>query len=154
MIKTPTRTQQPHRAGSEFQESLERAFAHKLTQGLGGQDPALGAQVERRLSAARWQAVEAATRARRARVTARAAALATSSGPGVFSVWWVRLASFVPPLALTLGLIGIDQLNLTQRIEAAAEVDAALLADDLPPTAYTDPGFAEFIKQPQRPAGP
>jgi hypothetical protein len=121
---------------------------------LGGQDPALGAQVERRLSAARWQAVEAATRARRARVTARAAALATSSGPGVFSVWWVRLASFVPPLALTLGLIGIDQLNLTQRIEAAAEVDAALLADDLPPTAYTDPGFAEFIKQPQRPAGP
>lgn len=154
MIKTPTRTQQPHRAGSESQESLERAFAHKLTQGLGGQDPALGAQVERRLSAARWQAVEAATRARRARVTARAAALATSSGPGVFSVWWVRLASFVPPLALTLGLIGIDQLNLTQRIEAAAEVDAALLADDLPPTAYTDPGFAEFIKQPQRPAGP
>jgi hypothetical protein len=154
VIKTPTRTQQPHRAGSESQESLERAFAHKLTQGLGGQDPALGAQVERRLSAARWQAVEAATRARRARVTARAAALATSSGPGVFSVWWVRLASFVPPLALTLGLIGIDQLNLTQRIEAAAEVDAALLADDLPPTAYTDPGFAEFIKQPQRPAGP
>lgn len=154
MIKTPTRTQQPHRAGSESQESLERAFAHKLTQRLGGQDPALGAQVERRLSAARWQAVEAATRARRARVTARAAALATSSGPGVFSVWWVRLASFVPPLALTLGLIGIDQLNLTQRIEAAAEVDAALLADDLPPTAYTDPGFAEFIKQPQRPAGP
>lgn len=154
MIKTPARTQQPHRAGSESQESLERAFAHKLTQGLGGQDPALGAQVERRLSAARWQAVEAATRARRARVTARAAALATSSGPGVFSVWWVRLASFVPPLALTLGLIGIDQLNLTQRIEAAAEVDAALLADDLPPTAYTDPGFAEFIKQPQRPAGP
>ena len=121
MIKTPTRTQQPHRAGSESQESLERAFAHKLTQRLGGQDPALGAQVERRLSAARWQAVEAATRARRARVTARAAALATSSGPGVFSVWWVRLASFVPPLALTLGLIGIDQLNLTQRIEAAAE---------------------------------
>jgi hypothetical protein len=154
VIKTPARTQQPHRAGSESQESLERAFAHKLTQGLGGQDPALGAQVERRLSAARWQAVEAATRARRARVTARAAALATSSGPGVFSVWWVRLASFVPPLALTLGLIGIDQLNLTQRIEAAAEVDAALLADDLPPTAYTDPGFAEFIKQPQRPAGP
>ena len=154
MIKTPTRTQQPHRAGSESQESLEHAFAHKLTQRLGGQDPALGAQVERRLSAARWQAVEAATRARRARVTARAAALTTSSGPGVFSVWWVRLASFVPPLALTLGLIGIDQLNLTQRIEAAAEVDAALLADDLPPTAYTDPGFAEFIKQPQRPAGP
>jgi len=154
VITTPTRTQQPHRASTQSRESLERAFAHKLTQRLGGQDPALGAQVERRLSAARWQAVEAATRARRARVTARATALATSGGPGVFSVWWVRLASFVPPLALTLGLIGIDELNLTQRIEAAAEVDAALLADDLPPTAYTDPGFAEFIKQPQRSTAP
>jgi hypothetical protein len=51
-------------------------------------------------------------------------------------------------------LIGIDELNLTQRIEAAAEVDAALLADDLPPTAYTDPAFAEFIKQPQRSTAP
>jgi hypothetical protein len=57
------------------------------------------------------------------------------------------VASFVPALALTLGLIAIDKLNLTQRIEAAAEIDAALLADDLPPSAYADPGFAEFLKQ-------
>jgi len=153
-MKTTTRTQQPDRAGKEFRESLERTFAQKVTQRMGGQDPALGAHVERHLSAARWQALEAATRARRAKAAASAVVLAPSVGPGGFSVWWVRLASFVPPLALTLGLIGIDQLNLTQRIEAAAEVDAALLADDLPPTAYADPGFAEFIRQPQRPAAP
>jgi hypothetical protein len=55
----------------------------------------------------------------------------------------------LPALALTLGLIAIDQLNLTQRIEAAAEVDAALLADDLPPAAFVDPGFVEFLKQPR-----
>ena len=30
--------------------------------------------------------------------------------------------------------------------ELAAEVDAALLTDDLPPAAYTDPGFAQFLK--------
>lgn len=154
MMKTTTRTQQPDSAGRVFRESLERTFAQKLAQRMGGQDPALGAHVERRLSAARWQALEAATRARRAKATASAAVLAPSVGPGGLSVWWVRIASFVPPVALTLGLIGIDQLNLTQRIEAAAEVDAALLADDLPPTAYADPGFAEFIRQPQRPAVP
>ncbi len=153
-MKTTTRTQKPQRASTEPRESLERTFAQRVTRRMGGPDPALGAHVERRLSAARWQAVEAATRARRAKAVASAAVLAPSGGPGGLSVWWVRLASFVPPLALTLGLIGIDQLNLTQRIEAAAEVDAALLADDLPPTAYTDPGFAEFIKQPQRPAVP
>jgi hypothetical protein len=27
-----------------------------------------------------------------------------------------------------------------------AEVDAALLADDLPPAAYSDPGFVQFLK--------
>jgi hypothetical protein len=29
---------------------------------------------------------------------------------------------------------------------AAAEVDTALLADTLPPEAYRDPGFVEFLK--------
>jgi len=29
---------------------------------------------------------------------------------------------------------------------AAAAVDAALLADDLPPAAYADPGFVAFLK--------
>ena len=153
-MKTNTRTELPDGATPHSRESLERAFAKRVTRRMGGLDPALGAHVDRRLSAARWQAVEAAARTRRAKATAAVAALAPSGGPRGFSVWWVRLASCVPPLALTLGLIGIDHLNLAQRIEAAAEVDAALLADDLPPTAYTDPGFAEFIKQPQRPAAP
>jgi len=27
-----------------------------------------------------------------------------------------------------------------------AAVDAALLADDLPPSAYADPGFARFVE--------
>jgi hypothetical protein len=36
-----------------------------------------------------------------------------------------------------------------QQIQAAAEVDAVLLADDLPPEAYADPGFGEFLKLPQ-----
>jgi hypothetical protein len=29
---------------------------------------------------------------------------------------------------------------------AAAEIDAQLLSDTLPPAAYSDPGFAEFLK--------
>lgn len=85
---------------------------------------------------------------------ASASALAPSGVPGGLGDWWVRLVSFVPPVALTLGLIGIHHLYLAQRIQAAAEIDTALLADDLPPTAYADPGFAEFIKQPQRPVEP
>ena len=32
------------------------------------------------------------------------------------------------------------------RANEVAEVDAALLTDDLPPQAYTDPGFLHFLK--------
>lgn len=129
-------------------DQLERQFALRLTASLGGQDPALPQHIERRLSAARWQAVEAAARTRRLQAMAAAGALAAAHGPQSITPWWARVASFLPALALTMGLIAIDQLNLVQRIEAAAEIDAALLADDLPPAAYADPGFAEFMRQP------
>jgi hypothetical protein len=49
-------------------------------------------------------------------------------------------------VVLVLGLVGIGHLNNLERIRAAAEVDAVLLADDLPLAAYSDPGFAEYLK--------
>ena len=49
-------------------------------------------------------------------------------------------------LVLVLGLAGIAHVHDKAQIAAVAEVDAALLADDLPPAAYTDPGFAEYLK--------
>jgi len=33
-----------------------------------------------------------------------------------------------------------------EQVHAAAEVDSQLLADALPPSAYTDPGFAEYLR--------
>lgn len=58
--------------------------------------------------------------------------------------WW-KWASVLPLLVLVAGLVAIMQWEQLERADAAAEVDAALLADDLPPDAYTDPGFAEFL---------
>ena len=130
-------------------QPLEREFARRVVARLGGREPQVHPHIERRLSASRWQAVEAATRTRRLKTMATAASLAATMGTSNLTPWWARFASFLPALALTLGLIAIDQLNLMQRIEAAAEIDAALLADDLPPAAYADPGFAEFMKQPR-----
>jgi Protein of unknown function (DUF3619) len=34
---------------------------------------------------------------------------------------------------------------------AAAEIDAQLLSDSLPPTAYSDPGFAEYLRSTPQP---
>lgn len=69
-----------------------------------------------------------------------------SGDPG----WTGRVAAWLPLLILVLGFVLIQDLLQEVQIEAAAEVDAALLADDLPPQAYSDPGFAEFLRREAR----
>lgn len=58
---------------------------------------------------------------------------------------WLRLASALPLVVLVAGLVMIQQHHDLQQINAAAEIDSALLSDELPPAAYRDPGFAEFL---------
>lgn len=60
--------------------------------------------------------------------------------------WGWRLASMLPVLALVGGLWGIHRYYKQEQVQAATEVDMALLTDDLPPAAYADPGFAEFLR--------
>ena len=55
----------------------------------------------------------------------------------------------LPLLALAAGLIVIQRWHSSTQISAAAEIDASLLADDVPPDAYSDPGFVEFLKTPR-----
>jgi hypothetical protein len=59
---------------------------------------------------------------------------------------WERLAAILPLLALVMGLITINLLQEQNSSDEIAEIDAALLTDDLPPAAYADQGFAQFIK--------
>ena len=66
------------------------------------------------------------------------------------SRWWGPLASLAPLLLLVLGLILIDEWHDRLQTATVAEVDSALLSDDLPPDAYTDPGFSEFLKSPEQ----
>jgi hypothetical protein len=51
-------------------------------------------------------------------------------------------------LVLALGVLMIGRLDTHEQIRAAAEIDAVLLADELPPRAYADPGFSEYLRQP------
>ena len=67
-------------------------------------------------------------------------------GAGDEPGWWNRLASFLPLVVLVVGLVAIPSLQNDFRANEVAEIDAALLTDDLPPAAFIDPGFAEFIK--------
>lgn len=128
--------------------AAEARLARRIAAGLSELSATLPHDIEQRLRVAREHAV---LRARHARGVAAAPSVVGHSG-GVLtaggSPWWLRLASVAPIAVLLVGLVLIDQLNSDQQIRAAAEIDAVLLADDLPPAAYTDPGFGEFLKQP------
>jgi hypothetical protein len=62
---------------------------------------------------------------------------------------WSRVASLLPLIALILGLMVIQSIQSENSALEIAEVDSALLIDDLPPNAYTDPGFLQFLKTQQ-----
>lgn len=58
---------------------------------------------------------------------------------------WNLIASLLPLFALIAGLLTISAIQDQNRAKEIADVDAELLTDDLPPAAYTDPGFVRFL---------
>ena len=59
---------------------------------------------------------------------------------------WDTVGWIAPLVVLVFGLIGIAQWQDDSRINDIAEVDAALLSDDVPPDAYADSVFLAFLK--------
>jgi hypothetical protein len=71
----------------------------------------------------------------------------------VLSMQWVaRAAVAAPLLAMVAGLVGVYQVEREQRSAELADLDAAVLSDDLPLTAYTDHGFNAYLVQQQQQA--
>lgn len=60
--------------------------------------------------------------------------------------WWDRIGSLIPLLALVGGLLLINSIQNDSRARELAEVDLALLTDELPVAAFADPGFLQFLK--------
>lgn len=134
-------------------EALEARLALRMTARLTEKAAELPQDVTERLRFAREQALQ---RAQAARTTTQAASSSVANGGGTLSLgspqstgWWMQLAAWVPLVALVGGLMLIQHLHTQSQITAAAEIDASILADDLPPAAYSDPGFVEFLKTPR-----
>jgi hypothetical protein len=56
------------------------------------------------------------------------------------------VGSVLPLLALVAGLVAIDYAQDSYRAKELADVDVELLTDDLPPAAFTDPGFVQYLR--------
>ncbi len=61
-----------------------------------------------------------------------------------------RLGVAIPMLALVIGMGGVYQYEQQQNVAALADIDAAVLADELPLTAYLDHGFNAYVESQQR----
>ena len=70
----------------------------------------------------------------------------TGSGDEGLNLWSI-LASALPLLALVVGLMAIQWIQQDDRTRELAAIDSALLTDELPPDAYADAGFVQFMKQ-------
>ena len=129
-------------------EAAESRFASHIAACLTESAETVAPDVSERLRFAREKALALARRSREGGqgvgVTASGEVIAGFSR----SRWWLRFASVLPLVVLVGGLALIQDWQNRTQISVAAEVDEALLGDDLPINAYRDPGFSEFLKAP------
>jgi len=124
------------------QDQFGRRVAARLDAGADE----LPHDITERLRAARVQALARRQVGLQAAQTVSATAgQATLTGDEHVSLWR-RLASVLPLLVLAAGLVTIHVIQNERRASEVAEVDAAILTDELPPAAYADPGFVQFLK--------
>lgn len=135
-------------------QALEARVALRLGAGLTERTAELPHDIAERLRVARDQALARAQQVRRNAPQAQASAGVVSVGSATVAMVggpapiWQRAAALLPLALMVLGLLLIQQQAEREQVHAAAEVDVQLLADDLPPDAYSDPGFAEFLRKP------
>jgi len=140
-------THSPHHQAEVLQDRYGLKVAARLSEG----SDRLSHDLTERLRVARLQAI--AQRKRAPVIQTRLASSVSSSGGSAALSFgdeglnlWSRLASALPLIALVVGLVVIDRIQNENRANEVAEVDAALLTDDLPPAAYTDSGFIQYLK--------
>ena len=131
----------------QLQDEFGERVAARLSSGLNS----VPHDVSQRLRTLRIQALArrriANVRAHRLHaVHVHDGAVSLGSGGSESPGFWGWFASVMPLVALVGGLVLIHDVQRDARLKELAEVDSALLTDDLPPAAYADPGFMQFLR--------
>lgn len=132
-------------ATSEPLDRMGQNLAKMLTRSCGE----LPHDLSERLRIARLQAlaVRKPEPAPQRQLVAQGNSLTLAGPPSEGLGLWSVLGSALPLLALLAGLITVQWFDSEQTVSDLAEIDTALLVDDLPPTAYSDAGFMQFLRQ-------
>jgi len=138
-------------------------FGLRVAAGLTEHSGSLSGDIQERLRFAREQALAKAVAARAAQPAAAAAVQATGGGTlalggGERTPRWLKAAALLPIALLVGGLLLIQHSQWYEQIRSAAELDTDLLSKPLPPAAYSDPGFREYLNEntadPNNPSDP
>jgi len=125
----------------------ELNFAYKVRHALNENLDSLPASTQQRLASARKIAVSR----KRANNLLRVFRIAPVAAGGVGAFfrnpisWAMRAGVVLPIVVLAFGLSGIYQMEEARRIKEIADIDAEVLADDLPLNAYVDNGFNAYL---------
>lgn len=129
-------------------ETPADAFSRAVVARLSQTTETLPHDITERLRAARMQALSK----RKVEVVQIAPAWSMQGGAAALQLggdesgFWRKLAAVVPLIALIAGLVSIGWIQDEMRANELAQVDAELLIDELPPAAYVDPGFVQFLR--------
>jgi Protein of unknown function (DUF3619) len=133
--------------------SVETQVAQRITAALSRSNENLPHNTSERLRAARVRAVMArkkpltlvrtSTRSGSVLNGEGSLSLSGEGGDRPMRQWFLGLA---PIVILSVAMMMVSDNLQTSRSMEIAEVDAAILIDDLPPEAYADPGFLQFVK--------
>ena len=127
--------------------SAEDRFGKRVTARLSDASDNLPHEISERLKAARMMALSkrSVTKVETATAAVSYGSTAALQAGGEKFSWWGRLAATIPLFALVAGLLAIQLIQDDFWADEMASVDAELLTDELPPDAYTDPGFVQYL---------
>lgn len=134
---------------SQLQAEIQHdRFGMLVAARLSDATSAMPYDISERLRASRVQALAKRKMPTRvaSSVVSNGASAALTVGGDEKTGFWGRMASVLPLVALVAGLVAINVVQNEVRANELAEVDTALLTDDLPPAAYADPGFVQFLR--------
>lgn len=125
----------------------ELNFAYKVRHALNESADNLPRPTAERLASARKIALSRKKNDSALRVLVSPRRLAGGAG-GILNArfsWLARMGLILPLIVVAAGVAGIYQYEQQRHIDETAEIDAAVLADELPLSAYVDHGFNAYL---------
>lgn len=135
-----------HARNTSLEASLEARFGARVAAALNEGTRDVPHDIGERLRFARTQALARAAQARRESASQVVPGQGGVASLGGLPLWWHRVATALPLVVLVGGLYLVSEWTLVEQVRAAAEIDAELLSDNLPPEAYSDPAFGEYLR--------